>query len=146
VPFFLEAVETFPDVSPGRIGETGLFSPDLFPFPHSRLDTGMESGTTLQILYSTKEGIMKLTAAVIAAAVLSSSVAMAAMPKSYQVTGPVLEVKGDMVTIQKGKEKWEIARDKDTKVTGDLKVGSKATIYYQMKATSIEAKGAEKKK
>ncbi|HOI17359.1 MAG TPA: hypothetical protein PK036_13555 [Geobacteraceae bacterium] len=88
---------------------------------------------------------MKLTAAVVAAAVLSSSVAMAAMTKSYQVTGPVLEVKGDVVTIQKGKEKWEIARDKDTKVTGDLKVGSKATIFYQMKATSIEVKGAETK-
>ncbi len=81
---------------------------------------------------------MKLTAVVVAAAVLSSSVAMAAMTKSYQVTGPVLEVKGD-------KEKWEIARDKDTKVTGDLKVGSKATIFYQMKATSIEVKGAETK-
>ena len=65
---------------------------------------------------------------------------------AYQVTGPVLEVKDDSITVQKGKEKWEIARDKDTKVTGDLKVGSKVTIHYTMKATSVEAKGEEKKK
>ncbi len=65
---------------------------------------------------------------------------------AYQVTGPVLEVKDNSITVQKGKEKWEIARDKDTKVTGDLKVGSKVTVYYTMKATSVEVKGDEKKK
>jgi hypothetical protein len=64
---------------------------------------------------------------------------------AYQVTGPVLEVKDNSITVQKGKEKWEIARDKDTKITGDLKVGAKVTIYYTMKATSVEVK-AEKKK
>jgi len=65
---------------------------------------------------------------------------------AYQVTGPVLEVKNDSITVQKGKEKWEIARDKDTKITGDLTVGSKVTIHYTMKATSVEVKGEEKKK
>lgn len=65
---------------------------------------------------------------------------------TYQVTGPVLEVKADSITVQKGKEKWEIARDKDTKITGDLKVGSKVTIQYTMKAASVEVKGEEKKK
>jgi len=65
---------------------------------------------------------------------------------AYQVTGPVLEVKDNSITVQKGKEKWEIARDKDTKITGDLKVGSKVTVYYTMKATSVEVKGDEKKK
>lgn len=65
---------------------------------------------------------------------------------SYQVTGPVLAVTDDSITVQKGKEKWEIARDKDTKVTGDLKVGAKVTIHYTMKATSVEVKGEEKKK
>lgn len=65
---------------------------------------------------------------------------------AYQVTGPVLEVKNDSITVQKGKEKWEIARDKDTKVSGDLKVGSKVTVHYTMKATSVEVKGEEKKK
>jgi hypothetical protein len=65
---------------------------------------------------------------------------------SYQVTGPVLEVKDDSITVQKGKEKWEVARDKGTKITGDLKVGSKVTIQYTMKATSVEVKGEDKKK
>jgi hypothetical protein len=64
---------------------------------------------------------------------------------NYQVTGPVLSVKDDSVTVQKGKEKWEIARDKDTKVDGDLKVGAKVTIHYTMRATSIDVKGEGKK-
>jgi len=64
---------------------------------------------------------------------------------TYQVTGPVLEISKDKIVVQKGKEKWEIALDAATKVPADLKVGSKVTIQYQMKATSIEVK-AEKEK
>ena len=71
---------------------------------------------------------------------LGVSLAWAGAPKTYQVTGPVLELKDDLITVQKGNEKWEIARDKDTKIEGDLKVGSKVTIYYQMKGTKIEVK------
>jgi hypothetical protein len=67
----------------------------------------------------------------------------AAATKTYQVTGPVLEVSGDMIAVQKGKDRWEIARDSSTKVTGDLKVGSKVTIEYRMTATSVDVK-AEK--
>lgn len=63
-----------------------------------------------------------------------------AADKTYQVTGPVLEVTDTTITVQKGKEKWQLARGKDTKVTGDLKVGTKVTITYTMTATSIEAK------
>jgi hypothetical protein len=73
------------------------------------------------------------------------SLAFAGSLKTYQVTGPVLEVKDDVIIVQKGKEKWEIARDKSTKVTGDLKVGAKVTIEYQMKATEIEVKADKKK-
>jgi hypothetical protein len=73
------------------------------------------------------------------------SLAFAGSLKTYQVTGPVLEVKDDVIVVEKGKEKWEIARDKTTKVTGDLKVGSKVTIQYQMKATEIEVKADKKK-
>lgn len=86
---------------------------------------------------------MKRTALLTAALMLASSLAFAGT-KTYQATGPVLEVKDDMIVVQKGKEKWEIAKDKDTKVTGDLKVGSKVTVQYTMKAATIEAK-AEKK-
>lgn len=64
---------------------------------------------------------------------------------TYQVTGPVLEVKDNAITVQKGKEKWEIARDKDTKISGDIRVGAKVTIYYTMKATSVEVKGEKNK-
>lgn len=67
-----------------------------------------------------------------------------AAPKTYQVTGPVLELKDDLIVVQKGKEKWEIARDKDTKITGELKVGSKVTIEYTMKAAKVENKDAKK--
>jgi len=89
---------------------------------------------------------MKLAAAITGIALLAASAAMAAGAKTYQATGSVLEVKEDVVVIQKGKEKWEITKDKDTKVTGELKVGSKATVIYTMKAVTIEAKGDAKKK
>ncbi len=79
------------------------------------------------------------------ALLLSASFAFAGT-KAYQVTGPVLEVKDDSITVQKGDEKWEIARDKETKITGDLKKGAKVTIHYTMKATGVEVKGDEKKK
>ena len=69
----------------------------------------------------------------------------AADVKSYQVTGPVLELTAAKIVVQKGDEKWEIARTKDTKVTGDLKVGAKVTIYYTMTAGSVEAKDDKKK-
>lgn len=89
---------------------------------------------------------MRLTAAVTGIALLAATTAFAGATKTYQVTGPVLEVKDDMIVVQKGKEKWEIAKDKDTKVTGDCKVGSKVTVMYTMKAASIEVKAEKKKK
>jgi hypothetical protein len=67
----------------------------------------------------------------------------AASPASYQVTGPIVEVTDSMITVMKGKEKFEIARDSSTKVTGDLKVGEKVTIMYTMTAKEIEAKPAK---
>jgi hypothetical protein len=94
---------------------------------------------------------MKKTAAFLCAlAVLIAAAAPAsAATKTYQVTGPVLEVSDTMIAVQKGKDRWEIARDASTKVTGDLKVGSKVTIEYRMTATSVDVKpeaGAAKKK
>ena len=88
---------------------------------------------------------MKRIALITCALMLASSLAFAGT-KTYQATGPVVEVKDDMIVVQKGKEKWEIAKDKDTKVTGDLKVGSKVTVQYTMKAVSIDAKEEKKKK
>jgi hypothetical protein len=65
---------------------------------------------------------------------------------AYQVTGPVLELTDTKIVVQKGKDKWEIARDASTKVTGDLKVGSKVTIEYKMTATAVEVKTDAKAK
>jgi hypothetical protein len=69
--------------------------------------------------------------------------AQAGTVQSYQVTGPVLEVSDTMIAVQKGKDRWEIARDANTKITGDVKVGTKVTIMYTMTATEVEVK-AEK--
>src|SRR6185369_15980538 len=63
--------------------------------------------------------------------------------KDYQVTGPVVDVKDDMITVKKGSDNWEIARDKDTKTTGEFKKGDRVTIKYKMIATSIEGKAAK---
>jgi hypothetical protein len=82
------------------------------------------------------------TVACLAAAVAISASPLLAATKTYQVTGPVLAVTDEAITVQKGQEKWEIARNPETKVTGDLKVGAKVTIEYRMTATSVEVKPA----
>ncbi len=74
---------------------------------------------------------------------LSAGGALAA-EKTYQVTGPVLEVRDDAVVVQKGKEKWEIARTADTKVQGELKKGEKVTVHYKMTATAIDVAAGKK--
>ncbi len=74
------------------------------------------------------------------AALSLSASAFAASPDSYQVTGPIVEVTDAKIVVMKGKEKFEIARGADTKVTGELKVGVKVTIEYSMTAKTIEAK------
>jgi hypothetical protein len=104
----------------------------------------------LSACYSSKyfnnmEGSMKRIAFLVGIVVLGVSLVWAAGPKSYQVTGPVLEVRDDAIVVEKGKEKWEIAKDKDTKVSGEVKVGAKVTVYYSMKAVEIEAKEAPAK-
>jgi hypothetical protein len=93
-----------------------------------------------------KTTIFSLMAA--ASLALSSSVSFAADAKDYQVTGPVLDVSDSMIAVQKGKDRWELARDSSTKTSGDIKKGDKVTLHYTMTATNIEAKadkGAAKK-
>jgi len=80
------------------------------------------------------------------AALLAASSLNAAEGKAYQVTGPVLELTPTTITVQKGGEKWEIARNSNTKVSGDLKVGAKVTIHYSMTATDVEVKEPKAKK
>jgi len=83
---------------------------------------------------------------ILLAVLLIAGLAIARPAKNdYQWTGTVLETDADHLVVQKGDEKWEFAQDKDTKVTGALKVGSKVTVKYVMKAVSIEAKEEAKK-
>ncbi len=90
---------------------------------------------------------MKRILMVVGLVLLIASFALAGAPKSYQVTGPVLEFDGDHITVQKGNEKWEIAFDKDVKVTGgEVKKGAKVIVYYTMKASAVEIKEAAKEK
>ncbi len=74
------------------------------------------------------------------ALLLAPLTTFAAKAKSYQVTGKVVELTDTSIVVDKGDEKWEIARDASTKVTGDLKVGSKVTVQYRMTAGTVEVK------
>ncbi len=82
----------------------------------------------------------KIPVAAALASLLVVSGASAAS-KTYQVTGPVLEVTDTTVVVQKGDEKWEIKKSPDTKISGQLKPGEKVTVVYTMAASSIESKG-----
>jgi hypothetical protein len=84
----------------------------------------------------------------VAVVVMAMSLAFATSAfaaKKYQVTGTVVKLTDKVITVEKGsgsdKENWEIDRDSDTKVTGDLKVGAKVTIEYTMTASNVEVKG-----
>ncbi len=88
-----------------------------------------------------KNRVVRLCVLAVVAVVLIG-VAFAAAPKTYQVTGPVLSVSSDLIVVQKGKDRWELARDAGTKVNGDLKVGARVTIQYRMVATTVDVKPA----
>ncbi len=76
---------------------------------------------------------------------LSAVTTWAAKPSNYQVTGPVTALTETTITVEKGKEKWELKRG-DAKVEGgELKVGERVTIAYSMTAESIEVKKMPKK-
>jgi hypothetical protein len=80
---------------------------------------------------------MKRTLGIFVAALFLSAASLA-VAKDYQVTGPVVDFKDDMIIVKKGNDNWEIARDKDTKTTGEIKKGDKVMIKYRMTASSIE--------
>jgi type 1 fimbria pilin len=76
--------------------------------------------------------------AVVAFMMLVASAAFAG--KTYQFTGTVLEVKDNVIVVDKNGEKFEMAKDANTKVKGDLKVGAKVTVKYESRAAEIEVK------
>ena len=80
---------------------------------------------------------MKKTIVVALSVLLFLALVYAAGPKTYQVTGPVLDIKGDVITVQKDTDKWELQKTADTAVVGKLAVGAKVKIDYKMVATKI---------
>ena len=88
---------------------------------------------------------MKRTVGLIVTALFLSAASLVAA-KDYQVTGPVVDVKDDAIIVKKGTENWEIARDKDTKTSGEVKKGDRVMIKYKMIATTIEGKEPAKGK
>jgi len=82
---------------------------------------------------------MKRITIAVVAMVLVASVAFAG--KTYQFTGKVLEVKDDVIIVDKAGEKFEMSKDASTKIKGDLKVGAKVTVKYESRAAEIEVKG-----
>ena len=82
---------------------------------------------------------MKKFAVLVVALVLVAVVAFAA-GKTYQFTGKVLEVKDNMIVVDKKGEKFELKKDANTKIKGDIKVGAKVTVKYESLATDIEVK------
>jgi hypothetical protein len=84
----------------------------------------------------------KLIMLVAAAAFVFAAPPAFAATKTYQVTGPVLELTPDKIVVQKGAEKWELALG-SVSVPPTVKVGSKVTIEYTMAAATLVEK-AEK--
>jgi len=84
----------------------------------------------------------KLLLALIIAPLCAFAADKPAGPKadSYQVTGPIVELTDTKIVVMKATERFEVARNADTKVTGDLKVGAKVTIKYVMTATTVDVK------
>ena len=82
---------------------------------------------------------MKRITVAVVAMVLVASVAFAG--KTYQFTGNVLEVKDNVIIVDKAGEKFEMSKDAATKIKGDLKVGAKVTVKYESRAAEIEVKG-----
>jgi len=92
-----------------------------------------------------KKLVVFAAAAVLLAATLVVAQTTPKLPKTYQATGPIVALTDDVISVDKGKEGiWEIARTKDSKITGELKVGAKVTVVYRMTAATIEVKAETK--
>jgi hypothetical protein len=92
-----------------------------------------------------KKSLVLLSAALLLAATLAFAQTAPKAPKDYQANGPIVELTDTMIVIERGKKKdrWEIARTKDTKIAGELKVGSTVTVKYRMVAAEIQVKPAK---
>ena len=71
---------------------------------------------------------------------LATSATAAPQAKSYQVTGPVLEVTDTFITVKKGEDNWQVARDAGTKITGDHKAESAPKVEKADKTEKTKKK------
>jgi len=65
---------------------------------------------------------------------------------SRSATGEIVEMTANKIVIDRGKTQWLIDRNSGTKVTGDVKVGSRVKIEYKMVATEVKEVKARKTK
>jgi hypothetical protein len=82
---------------------------------------------------------LKTISIIMAFSLTLSGAVRAAGGKTYEVTGTVLETTPTKIVVQKGAERWELDLDPQTKIRGELKVGTKVTITYTMSAAKIDA-------
>jgi PKD repeat protein len=74
--------------------------------------------------------MMKMKSILVAIAAASLTLSSAAFAQTAQMTGQIIALTSDKITVQKGKEVWDINLSASTKVSGDKKVGSTVTVTY----------------
>jgi uncharacterized membrane protein len=74
--------------------------------------------------------MMKMKSILIAIAAASLTLSSTAFAQTAHMTGKVIAVTSDKITVQKGKEVWDINLTASTEVSGDKKVGSTVTVTY----------------
>ena len=74
--------------------------------------------------------MMKMKSILIAIAAATLTLGSTAFAQTAHMTGKVIAVTSDKITVQKGKEVWDINLTASTKVSGDKKVGSTVTVTY----------------
>ena len=65
----------------------------------------------------------------VAISLLFSAVALAADAK-FQADGSIQRMSGDMILVRTSTQDIEIKRDAKTKITGELRRGGSAKVYY----------------
>jgi hypothetical protein len=59
-----------------------------------------------------------------------TTVALAADTKTFRADGTIQRMSGTMVLVRTSAQDIEIARDAKTKITGELRRGAAATVFY----------------
>ena len=74
--------------------------------------------------------MMKMKSILIAIAAASLTLSSTAFAQTAHMTGKVIAVTSDKITLQNGKEVWDINLTASTTVSGDKKVGSTVAVTY----------------